>query len=1506
MKKHYFILLLLTFWIQTVNAQTTKQFSENPSIFIGELKDYMTSSKRQVLEDVYKEFADVFNGGTFSAEEKEQILKTGNAMLDQRLTASPYFADYLKGLTTIKSNVTKSPERFKEWHEVLDAMLANIENRKLKPLQNFLNFSDDFFVHKAIRYSSSGTSWVILDDGYHLKYEDKTPMVVFENVNLQAVRKDNKIEIQGTSGVYYPVTEIWKGKGGKVTWQRFELDDDVYAELGEYQFDVKKSLYEVPSVKLHYPLFFGENLIEGRFEDKLSSTGSSTTASYPRFESKKAVLKVQNIGEGIEYWGGFRLQGTTVYGYGSKDQKASIKIFDGDKNLVFRANAELFKIKREERIIAERVESTLYFDTDSIYHPSVNLRFEIPSSELKLSRGERGSDRNPFYNSTHQVNIDAETISAFIGRDSIVIGEKSMSLSKERDVFFESLKYFRETDYRRIQNIATTNPIAIMKVTAEREGTNFLDANLIASRINSKFTVENIQSLLYDLVAQGFINYDSDDQIVEVKEKVFHYANAAQKKVDYDVLKIHSETDNTNAVMNIKSKTIDVKGVDYVEFSKSQKVAIKPTESTVTIKENRNMDFDGKLFTGFGTLLGKEFSFDYDKFSINLDSVRFFDLFVPTGEMDKNQNPVAKSIGSRIEHLSGVLLIDAPNNKSGREDIDIFPSLQSKEKSYVYYDYKGTQKGAYARDSFYFELDKFSFNHLDKISGDDLKFKGLMHSAGIFPDFREELVLQEGDQSLGFETETPPEGYDVYKDKANYKGNINLSNQGMLAKGNLKYLGASIDSEDLIFKPNQMTGSAEKFDLEEDRASNIEVPQVRGIDVKIDWRPYKDSMYIRSKEAPFDLFKAQEHTLKGTLVLSPGGLKGIGTLNWEKASMTSNLFNFGAFSAQADTTDIQIRAFNTEELALKTTNLNGYVDFDKEVGSFKANDEFLKTTLPYNKYITTMNEFDWDMKEETITFNSQEDKLGTFISIHPNQDSLRFNGKTAFYDLKTSELKIGGVPHIVAADAFIYPDSGAVEVLPGGVMTTLENAKIVADTVTQYHVINRATVNIKGKKDYLATGFYEYNIGDKKQEIEFANIVGQRIGKGKRSEKDVATRAKGEVTADDNFYIDHKTEYRGQISLNSESKDLKFDGFARLDAPKLPSRSWFTISCEADKNDLVIKFDSPKSYQGAPLQTGLFLSKETARVYPSVMSALYFRKDRPILPVKGVFKYDEEEDYFMFGDSAKVTRGDLIGNQLIFHNKTGKVEAEGKFNIGSGLNYVQIHAAGQAKTAYEGTVDTLTGYSDAAPIEAKFMAGIDMVIPEQLLKMIITDIKSASFEVSNVNYIMDKEFYKKAALELFPPTKEVMKAVEGVNTGTLILPKKENTHTFFFSQLPMKWNPDYQSFVSQEGKLGLGSIDGEPINKMLTCYVEFKMPSNEDDRVYIYIKSPSDLYYYFGFKQKILSVVSNNTKFNDAVINMKKKEKVLKMPDGGTYEIQPINPNTAQMFARRVQAAWND
>lgn len=1478
-------------------------FSANHGVFLDELEKYMTANKRPSLIQAYEGFEKSFS--TFETAEVDTIISTSNKMRARKMNASPFFENYLNCLVGIKTAATSSTTLFSDWHNILDDLLTNEENKSTKPYSAYLAFSKNFFKQGFLVYSKSGTSWYTTSANYKLKYDNHVPSVLIEDTDLISKRKNDSIQIRGTSGEFFPTTRIWEGRDGLVKWNdRFEeLKEEVYAEIpGTFTIDLSKGLYTLNNVKLYYPRYFGNKKIVGTLTDKVF--GAKSEAPYPAFESNEKVLEIDKIGNGIFFKGGFRMNGLTIYGYGTAEEPSQLEVYENDRdNLLFKGTSELVIIKREESLLGDQVQSTIFFRQDSLFHPSVKIRFNIKDKSLQLRRGDRGSDRNPFFSSYHNMNIDVEKVDVFFAQDSIVIGTRGIASGRNPDVEFESLKFFNKGEFLRYDRGAR-NPLPIMYVLSKKKGTKVLEADTLAYYLNRRFKESEIQTVLFELLADGFIDYSPEKHIIQLKDKLFHYVEANQDKVDYDYLKVVSSTKNADhASMNLHNGHMIINGVNNIEFSAAQRVAIKPDRKEVQIEKNRDMRFDGKLFAGYSILFGKGFKFNYDRFLIELDSVEYFDLFIPGKEKDAEGNLKAVAIDSRIEGLNGVLLIDAPSNKSGRDSIKMFPSFQSKKSSYVYYENAKIQEGVYKRDSFYFELDKFSFNQLDELEDRDIKFRGDMYSADIFPVFEEELVVREVDQSLGFEHETPAEGYQIYRDRANFEGIADLSNRGLLGKGNLTYLGAAVQSDDVVFRPKRLQATAEAFFHKEDRDAAIETPQVEGVKVAIDFKPYKDSMYITTEEQDFDLFQEGTHKLKGTIVLSPGGIKGKGKFSWDKAIMNSKLFDFGAFSATADTSSIAIKTLDGEEMAMRSASVKADVDFDAQKGNFKVNKAGAMTALPFNKYETSMDAIDWDIETGEIQFNAANGQLKQFLSVHPEQDSLVFEGENARYQMSNNELTVEGVPYIQASDAFIYPDSNRVIIEPNANIKKLENARIVANTVNKNHVINRATVKIEGKRVYKGSGFYEYNIGDRKQEIAFSDIQGRPVGKGKYKDKETVTRASGEIKSRDTFYIDQKTLFQGNISLSAESKNLQFDGFAKLEGDKIPSKSWFRVKFEGDKSDLLVKIDAPKNPEGIPLGTGLFLSKQHATVYPSLTSTLYFRKDRPILSITGLLDYDPEQDMFIYADSTKMFNKDAYrGNKMTFDNKTGRIEGEGKLTIGSDLKYVSMKSAGTIKTLIV-PVDS-TREVPNYPVTAEVMSAIDIVVPDKVLNIMMQDFKAEAPVSQAINFLREPDFYKKAIADLFPADKAIDEAIEGIGLGSLNIPNKYDKHTFVFAKLPLKWNPDYQSFVSQGDKLGVATINGQLLNYVYKGYVECRMPSGgNDDRLYIYLESPSGFNYYFGYKQGILSITSNNNAFIDAAEQLKPKELVLKMDDGETYEIQVVSPSSVNRFINRVKAA---
>ncbi|MCF8237101.1 MAG: hypothetical protein K9I85_03015 [Saprospiraceae bacterium] len=1473
-------------------------FSDDPTKFVGELDAFLKQADRKELKDLFKDFEKRVKAGIISPEILLLIREQSVQMREIGMTPSPYFESYLISLEAMYQAGIQE-RRIREWMTVYTDELNSIEKRKFKPVQNFLDFSQNFFADNALRYSKSGITWLVDPKKGSFSRDTSGLVLIFEEaVDLVATRKQDSILITGTTGRYYPSTNTWIGKGGMVDWDRFE-HPEIQCALADYTIDFTQGVYTVEQAELTYPLLFGTRKISGRFNDKLVVRNAAVEGSYPKFESYDRVVEIPDIGGGVRFKGGFRMEGTSIYGFAGENEKALITLDDGHGKLSFKATADVFTLKREELVTGSRVETTLYFGPDSFYHQSVDFRYEIDRRIMRLTRANRASDQAPFYSSMHGFDFAVDQINWYLDRDTIKLGERSVGFTKGRDeMSVISEDFFDESDFRKIQNVAHTNPLNVFKAYMDEMGSTTFQASELARLINPDFTVENIQTLLFDLVQRGFIFYDVASGEVEIKPKLNHYVLASRNKEDYDFLNVISTTRDDNGIFSLKDSIMTVNGVPYVQFSRPQRVAVIPLNEQVRIGRNRSMAFSGKMFAGSTVIKGTDMKFDYPSFGIGIDTIRTFDLYIPTGKVDAEGQEVALAIGSRIENFSGTLQVDAPKNKSGIADIPLFPALQSKEHAYVYYDAPEVQGGVYLRDSFYFQMDRFTFNSLDRFVGEDLQFKGRLVSDSIFPVIEETAILMP-DSSLGFVTQSPDEGWGTYVGRGKFTGELSMSNQGLLGKGLIQYLRAKAFSEDVVFKPQQMIGSAREFDITEDREGPIFMPKVEGSNVLINWLPYRDSMYVTTQDKAFDFYPDATHTLAGTLILTPDGLRGRGTFDWDKGFMESKLFAFGAHDVDSDTLDLKIRALGADDLAFDTRNINGNADFDIQQGKFRANSEELNTVMPYNKYQTSMNEFEWDMKEETITFKTDPGKMADFLCIDPVQDSLTFQGKTAFYDLRSNLLQIGGVPQIFVADAWIYPDSGLVEVRPGGVITTLKNARIVADTSNQYHVINRATIDIKGKRHYEGSGFYEYNVGPHKQEIAFERITGYPVKKGEFSKKKAITRAEGDITDSLHFYIDTKTRFKGTIILEADAPELTFKGFAFLEADKLNRKNWFSIDSKGDKNNLMIAYDEPRDLNGEICRTGFFINRATSILYPNVMSMTFLRKDRPILETKGYFRYDKTGDTYYFGDSSKVSNVGRRGNLLVFNNRSAAVNGEGKLTLGSGLDLVKIEAAGTLATIFN-VPDSLT-YGDAGPPKTflEVMAGLQMIIPQDLMKEMVKDL-SASFDATYIDYVSDP-FYQNTLAEFIPDDAKYFEVTNIMRTRALDLPEEFDKYTFFLPKVSLRWDPDLQSFVSVGDKLGMASVQGEMMNRYWNGHLEIRMPSNGDDRLYLYLKSSANYFYFFGYRGGIMSIASNNPAFQDAAAGLKAKELVLEPEKDKIYEIQFVDADTAERWLRRIQ-----
>jgi hypothetical protein len=144
-----------------------------------------------------------------------------------------------------------------------------------------------------------------------------------------------------------------------------------------------------------------------------------------------------------------------------------------------------------------------------------------------------------------------------------------------------------------------------------------------------------------------------------------------------------------------------------------------------------------------------------------------------------------------------------------------------------------------------------------------------------------------------------------------------------------------------------------------------------------------------------------------------------------------------------------------------------------------------------------------------------------------------------------------------------------------------------------------------------------------------------------------------------------------------------------------------------------------------------------------------------------------------------------------------------------------------------------------------------------------------------------------------------------LQTNYVALPKKDDKYTILLGRQPVRWNTEYESFITMEDKLPVISIGGEPVSKMMTAYVEYKMTRQGDDRFYFNLRVGPSNWYYIGYKPEaeatVLFLMSNNEAFTNAATALKEKDRKIKMEDGGTYQIEVGNNADADAFVRRVK-----
>jgi hypothetical protein len=98
----------------------------------------------------------------------------------------------------------------------------------------------------------------------------------------------------------------------------------------------------------------------------------------------------------------------------------------------------------------------LRLEGDSLYHPSVSLRYMRDKKFLSLIKKEEGLSKAPFYSTYHQLDMFFEVLTWKQGDPVVQMG--NLQGSTQTRASFESFDYFKEKRYMAMLGIDAVHP----------------------------------------------------------------------------------------------------------------------------------------------------------------------------------------------------------------------------------------------------------------------------------------------------------------------------------------------------------------------------------------------------------------------------------------------------------------------------------------------------------------------------------------------------------------------------------------------------------------------------------------------------------------------------------------------------------------------------------------------------------------------------------------------------------------------------------------------------------------------------------------------------------------------------------------------------------------------------------------------------------------------------------------------------------------------------------------
>ncbi len=1511
--KKLFAILIFGF----VALGASAQFTMEPTKFGKEFAQQLTftGDMRKDGAGMQKEFLAFWQSDTLTSPQRDNFIRTVNQLLSKGCKPYPDFVRFTNILMTFKRR-GYDYSQYEKYEKTLQDMVAAGRKTRVNDLSEFL-MNINLLVTKNIIANNQRTNWTVNKMNFLFLHENGSFKIKFDDVDLVGHQDRDSLKLYATSGVLDPIAKTWVGKGGTLGWERVGYPiDSMSVIVDNYTLNMTEIALKADSVVFHNKYYFTQDLM-GDLLDKAQNGEKPYKSSYPRFTSYSQNFDIKDIVKDVDYRGGLSVRGRNFIGSGTDNNKAEIRITKND-SVSFSAYANSF-VFDPEKIVSDDCEIVLRLGTDSIYHPSVTMRYTLVKRKfekeqqektgrnrkaekqydykengyLEVIRTKEGRSNINFVDTYHQLSMDFTSLKWVIDKPVIDLATINTQ-GTPSEVVFESADYYTYDKYRALKKQDARNPLEVIASVVSYVG-GYPEFTLTDLCNYMKVGRDQALQLVYAMTYKGYISYDQSKEIIKVHDETWRFLAAHNGDSDSDVILFYSKVKSAEGVMvdkdtkqvvqsaigndtvanaKLSLANFDLKmfGVPYVHLSDSQNVTVYPKGNKLVIQKNRNFIFDGLLQAGQFYMYGSGFRFDYGMFKIdvpNCDSMKIVAMTTPEmGFLDQNGQTKVAIVRNKLENLSGDFYIDYPNNKSGFADYKEYPKLVSKKDSYVYYDSPQVYNGIYERDKFYFKIDPFTLDSIEGYNKDNIHFSGVLVSGGIIPDLNETLVVRQSDWSLGFEYKTPASGMPIYNGKATFKNVIDLSNKGLRADGTINYLSTTFSDAYVTLFPDEMEGHSKNMVMEQ-RKSPVEFPKVVGVENSLRWKVSKDKFHVEKDTSNFVMYDGKAK-LDGNLVITSKGLHGEGTTFIDKAMLESKDFVYNKDVFDADTADFSIFGANVSDRVFDGSGQKAHIDFLAKQGDFTSNGDMSEQNFPYNKYKCKADKTIWYMDKEELAFTTRKEILDNIKNIDPEQDWDKW--ESAFLSSSRFESYMTGQDNLAFfVPEAVYSYTRNKHVITGkniGVIRVADAAIFPSEDViirdnAAMDTLRKAKITANVTNEYYK--FYDATVSIKGKRDYTADASYDYINETKQPQKiyfsDIGvvegeTRAHGEILEPDNYNITRHFAYQGSVNVYAGIDSLEYVGAARINYECDTAPQWFKFKAFVNPEAAFIPINKDfKSINNMVLRTSIMYGNNT--VYPAFIAKRRGTADEALFDVNGYLYYNADSSRYEISSLEKLNEHNLPGNYMSIDESTCNIKGEGQFIFSKNLTYTfNVNSFGTFD--YNVETDTVTFNTTMF---------INMPLPSAAYDYMAKTIPATSSEFVDEN---DESYH--IALKQFLDTAEYNKYMTNVSFGNYDkLPKMLIENKVVLTDLKFIYDRKSQTRgMVCGGPIGFVSFGKHRVSRYVSGFV--RIVKTKGAEAFEMLVEPDDkTWFYFMYKNGVLKTISSEEKYNSIIAESKEK-----------------------------------